>query len=525
MSLPKSVADVIDQHVTFELESIDRMYLNVYQPLLQTGGGVSCFFRGHRGEAFATALVMSRMTRKFVRDVERFAEQLGLPVLPFEKDDRKEAVFHEQLKSFEADEGVVMIRKAQEKATVYRTIKRRNAETGQTYPWLMKSTAMVNHYYFYCVDKEFGPFFLKFCSYFPYNARLCLNGHEYCKRQLDKRGIGYEAWDNAILQCDDPKALQQIADGLSAEKLNALLRRWLKRLPNPYPQKDQRAGYRYDLSMLQVEFALTQVVDRPLSGRVFFERVIKDNLDLGRPKNVQAIFDRRVIKTTPSRFRTRVITQGVLPSLWIDYKSCTIKQYLKMLARAIRTETTVNNTRDFGIGRRIENLPQLRAVAFSANRRLLHVQQLDHDPTLGQDEFDELTQPATIDGQRASGLTFGDPVVLALLSALLIFRLLPRGFSNRALRDHVAQLLTCSPDEFAPGRMSYQLRRLRLRGLIQRIPQTHRYEVTDAGLRAAIFYTSSFSQVIRPQSSLLNQDGFQERLLKQLRQLLKKTAA
>jgi hypothetical protein len=524
MSLPQTVADVIDRHVTFELESIDRMYLNVYQPMLQTGGGVSCFFRGHRGEAFATAHVMSLMTRKFVSDIEQFSEQQEVPVVSFEKGIRKEDVFHEHLELFEADSGVVMIGKAQEKASVYRTYQRHFQDTGTTWPWLMKSTAMVNHYYFYCVDEEFGPFFLKFCSYFPYNAKLCLNGHEYCKRQLEKRGIGFEANDNAILKCEDPKALQQIAEGLSAKKIEALLRRWLKRLPNPYTTKDQRAGFRYDLSMLQMEFALTQVVDRPQSGRLFFERVIKDNLDLGRPKNVQAIFDRRVIKSTPSRFRTRVITQGVVPSLWVDYKSSTIKQYFKQ-GRAIRTETTVNNTRDFGrIGRRIENLPALRDMAFSANRRLLHVQQLDHDPTLGQDEFDELTKPSTRDGQRVSGLKFGDPVVLALLSALLIFRLLPRGFSNRDLRDHVAQLLACSPDEFAPGRMSYQLRRLRLKGLIERIPQSHRYEVTDEGFRTALFYTSSFSQVIRPQSTNLNEDNFQQRLLKQLRQLVKKTA-
>lgn len=534
MSLPQTVADVIDRHVTFELESIDRMYLNVYQPMLQTGGGVSCFFRGHRGEAFATAHVMSQMTRKFVNNVEQFAEKLGLPVIPFQKGVRKEELFHEHLihfefpealEQFEADEGVVMIGKAQEKATVYRTYTRHFADTDQTCPWLTKSTAMVNHYYFYCLDKEFGPFFIKFCSYFPYNARLCLNGHQYCKRQLEKRGIGFEASDNAILKCDDPKALQQIAEGLSAAKLNALLRRWLKRLPNPYTAKDQRAGYRYDLSILQAEFALTQVVDRPQSGRIFFERVIHDNIDLGRPKNVQVIFDRRVIKTTPSRFRTRVITQGAVPSLWVDYKSSTIKQYFKQ-GRAIRTETTVNNTRDFGrIGRRIENLPALRDVAFSANRRLLHVQQLDHDPTLGQDEFDELTKPAAIESQRVSGLKFGDPVVLALLSALLIFRLLPRGFSNRELRDHVAQLLTCDADEFSPGQMSYQLRRLRLKGLIQRIPKSHRYEVTEEGLRAAMFYTSSFSQVIRPQSTVLNTEGFQNRLLNQLRQLVKKAAA
>lgn len=523
MSVPQTVADVIGDHVRFELESIDRMYLNVYQPMLQTGGGVSVFFRSHRGEACATALVMSRMTRAFVAAVERFAERQNVPIVSFEKGVRKEDVFREHLQRFESDEGVVMIGKAQEKATVYRTVKRRCATTGKTYPWLMKTTAMVNHYYFYCVDKEFGPFFIKFCSYFPYNARLCINGHEYDKRQLVKRGIGFEACENAVLACDDPAALQRIASGLSAAKIDALLRRWLARLPHPFTQTDRRAGFRYELSILQAEFALTQVLDRPLSGRIFFERVIRDNIDLGRPRNVQLIFDRRIQKNTPSRFRSRVMTQGVVPSLWIDYKSSTVKQYFKE-SRAIRTETTVNNTRDFAIGRKIENLPALREMAFAANRRLLHVQQLDHDPVLGQDEFEALTQPTVVDGQRVSGLKFGDPVVLALLTALLIFRLLPRGFSNRDLRDHVAQLLARSPGEFTPGRMSYHLRRLRLKGLIARTPGTHRYEVTDQGLRAALFYTGSFARVIRPLTAALDEDHgrLQQRLLRQLRPCIAK---
>jgi hypothetical protein len=525
MSIPTTVAEVIGKHVSFEVESIDRMYLNVYQPMLQRGGGVSVFFRQHRGEACATALVMSRMTRRFVQAIEKFSERHGVPIIPLEKGVRKEDVFHKHLRQFEGNQGVVLIGKAQEKATVYRTIKRRCAKSGRTYPWLMKSTAMVNHYYFYCVDREFGPFFIKFCSYFPYNAKLCINGHEYAKRQLANRGLGFEAADNAVVQCDDPKAVQRIADGLSAAKIDALLRRWLARLPSAFTPRDRRAGFLYQASILQAEFALTQVLDRPLSGRIFFERVIRDNIDLGRPKNVQLIFDRRIQKNTPSRFRTRVMTQGVVPSLWVDYKSSTIKQYFKQ-QRAIRTETTVNNTRDFGIGRKIENLTALRKMAFAANRRLLDVQKLDHDPTLGQDEFDELTQPTRVGGQRASGLKFGDPVVLAVLSALLIFRLLPRGFANRDLRDHVAQLLVCPPDEFTLGRMSYHLRRLRLKGLITRIRRTHRYQVTEDGLRAALFYTGSHSHLIRPLAAALRQnDQLQQRLLNQIHPIIMHVAA
>lgn len=525
MSIPKTVADVIKQHVVLEVESIDRMYLNVYQGRLQQGGGVSDFFRRHRGEAFATAHVMAQMTRGFVAAIERFAQDEKVPIITFEKKVRKDTVAAEHLARFDRPEGVVFIGKAQEKATVYRTVKRRCEETGRTYPWLIKSTAMVNQYYFYCLDQDFGPFFLKFCSYFPYNAKLYLNGHEYAKRQLTQQGVAFEALDNGILSCDDPQRLARICNGLSPAKIDGLLRKWLKRLPHPFTAADRRAGFRYELSILQAEFSRTQVVDRPLSGRVFFERVIRDNLDLGRPDHVQLIFNRRIPRNTKARFRTRVITHDVIPSLWIDYKSSMIKQYFKE-GRALRTETTINNTRDFGIGRRLENLPALREVGFSANRRLLHVQQIQHDPTIGHEEFEALTRPTEVGGQRASGLRFGDPVVLAVLTALLMFRLLPRGFSNQDLRDKIARLLVRPADQFTPGQMSYQLRRLRLRGLIERVAGTHRYVLTESGLRTSLFYLCSQSRIIRPLSAALSEPSevLQERILQNLRDVLETLA-
>jgi hypothetical protein len=239
------------------------------------------------------------------------------------------------------------------------------------------------------------------------------------------------------------------------------------------------------------------VLDRPVAGRIFFEEVIRNNLDAGRPDQVQLIFNRRVQRNTPSRFRTRVITDGVTPTLHVDYKRSRIKQYHKE-GRALRTEATINNTRDFGIGRRLHNLPALRAVGFSANRRLLDVQRIPHDPLLGATAYEQLAQPAAVDGQRASAMRFGDPTVLALFFALLLFRLHPRGFSNRDLRDTVAPLMGKRPTDLTAGQMTYQLRRLRLRGLIRRVPRTHRYEVTDEGLRAALFYTNSTARIFHP---------------------------
>jgi hypothetical protein len=162
----QSVAEILRDHVTLELEGIDRMYLNVYIPRLQTVEGVLGFIRRHRGRKVASTAMVEPITRAFVNAIERFAVENSIPVVNFEKGQRKDDVAARFLADFKQEEGVMFIGKAQEKCRVYRTEKRRNPRTGVSYAWIVKSTAMVNHYYFYCVDRDFGPFFLKFCSYF-----------------------------------------------------------------------------------------------------------------------------------------------------------------------------------------------------------------------------------------------------------------------------------------------------------------------------------------------------------------------
>lgn len=497
MTIPQRVCEVLQDHVELESECIDRMYLNVYVPQLQRIGGVVWYLRGHLGQRFASTAGVAPKTDRFVTAIKQFAEDANVDVVDFFKNQRKDDVTHQYLSKFESAEGVLYIGRAQEKARVVRTERRKCARTGMTYPWVVDGSAMVNQYYFYCVDEDFGPFFLKFCSYFPYNAKLCINGNEYAKCQLRKRGIAFEALDNGILSCADPKALQRICDGLDDKKIDRLLRKWLARLPHPFDRKDRAAGYRYGVSILQAEFALTQVLDRPVMGRVFFEQVIRENLDIGRPGQVQLIFNRRVSRRTPGSFRTRVITEGVTPSLHVDYKRSRIKQYHKE-GQALRTETTINNTRDFGVGRLLKNLPELRRIGFAANRRLLEVERISHDCALGEDAFQELQHPCDINGQRASALRFADPKVQALLHALLMFVFLAQGFTNKELRQVFALLLGQRPGDIKPGRMSYELRRLRLHGLIERLPETHRYRLTELGLRTAMFYTRVYSRVLRP---------------------------
>lgn len=503
MTLPRSAADVLKDHVLFELECIDRVYCNLYVPKLQRELGVVGFIREHLGKPVASTAVLADRTEAFYAAVRAFAAGRGIEIVEFASGQRKDDVMREQLARFLAAgraEGVVFIGRAQEKAKVFATTRRRDAE-GRSYPWITRDSRVVTQWYFYCYDACAGPFFLKYCGYFPYNAKLCCNGNEYAKQMAARAGIGFTALDNGFAACDDVAAVQAICDGFGEQVIEALAARWLDILPCPYSPADHAAGYRYEISVLQAEFSLTQVLDKPATGRIFFEQAIRDNLDIGRPDQVGLIFGRRIMRTgpraTPGRFRTRVITDGVIPTLHVDYKRSKIKQYHKE-GKALRTETTVNNPRDFGIGKRLTNLPALRATGFAANRRLLDVQKLSHDPAAGQAALHQISQPlTTAAGTRVPALRLGDPRAHALLAALCLFRLLPRGFANRDLRPILAQLLGVPAESITPGKMTYDLRRLRQRGFIERIPHTFRYQATDAGLAHALFLTRLHDRFLR----------------------------
>ena len=162
-------------------------------------------------------------------------------------------------------------------------------------------------------------------------------------------------------------------------------------------------------------------------------------------------------------------------------------------------KTTINNTRDFGIGKRLTNLPALREVGFTANRRLLRVQRLSHNPIRAAEAFTTVHHPITThDGHRIAGLRLGDRRAQALLQALLVFRLLPNGFRNPDLRALLAELLGRAPHQITAGQISYDLRRLRAHGLITRIPGSHRYRITDTGIHHAMLLTHLHTRLLQP---------------------------
>jgi len=361
-----------------------------------------------------------------------------------------------------------------------------------------RQSVFVNHYYFYFEDRDWGPGFLKVGSYAPYPVKLCLNGHEWAKQQLRHEGIAFESLDNGFLSCDESARLQAICDRLGPEDVQACFDRWSHTVPWPLAPAHRAAGYEHRLSIWQIETSLTQVFDRPVYGRQFFDEVIREHLDLGRPDRVSALFPQRLTRRTPAPahgYRTRVFVAGVEPSLHVDFKRSHVKQYFKE-QRALRTETTINDPRDVGSNKALRNLAYLRSVGEAVNQRLLDAETLSHNCLLSDSSFERLQRPVSRNGQRCPALRFGDRRVLALLHALCGFAHLPAGFRHRHLRPQVAALL--GDPGYGANQMTYDLRRLRYRGLITRIQGTHLYVLTTYGLKVAFFCAKLYLRILRP---------------------------
>lgn len=493
-------ASLLRDHVTLKLRSLDRIFLQAYVPKLQSVGQVCTFLRWVKGFKIPSSAAFGKLGEAYVKAIERFAAEEGIPVVRFKKGQNKEETARPYIEAA-ARKGkgrVAMIGIAQEKASVWRSWKAKGHEKA-AHPHMEwgRQMAFVNHYYFYVWDEEWGAAFVKTNAYAPYPIWLWLNGHEWAKRQLEKAGIAYEALDNGFRSCQDPKALQRICHRLGSGAVRSFLWRWLHRLPSPFTVDDQRQGYVYEMAFRQLEVSETVVFDRPAAGRMWFEGVIRDHLDVGRPHQVALLFDRRITRRTPGSFRTRVLTRGTDPILTCYFKSSRLKQYFK-LGRALRTETVICDTRDFGIGRRVcaKNWNALRAVGEAANRRLCDAEASDARPAPDVSTFQKVNRPSTTDdGLYASGIRFGDPRAMAVLAGLVSFVHLMDGFRNRQLVERVTAL---TDSAYTSRQATYDLRRLKRKDLIEKIPRTHRYHLTPLGRRVAVLFTKTYGRVLAP---------------------------
>ena len=310
--------------------------------------------------------------------------------------------------------------------------------------------------------------------------KVWLNGHEHSKRAAARAGIGFTELSNGFARCDDPDGLRLICDRLGPRDIQAFFDRWMSRLPLPLTPADRAAGYWWELSMRQVEVSRTIVFDAPRQARAFFEALVADNLDLGRPEHVEILFKRSPRGRKPKdpaggAFKTAIDRNNNGVTINAFWRHSRVKQYLKD-GRALRVETVVNSPDDLGVARRLHHLPELQARARAVNTRLLQTEKVGQGCVFDSPAFARISQPTlTGDGRRAPGLRFGDPRVMALAGALANMLCAVTGITNKSLRA----LMTGLPgNPYSMNQASYDLARLSRNGLITRIPHRNLYVLT-----------------------------------------------
>ena len=497
-----NINDVLKGHVGLDLACIDRLFLNAYVPNLQVSGQVVTFLTAHLGFPIPSPALLEKIGNRFRRDVKAFAAENHIPILQLKKpdrtrfDDRKLDHVRPYLEQAQAEGrvGVVAIVSAQEYAWVF-SAKNRSSTPGVVSFDFVKEDRRVGMYYFYVLDPEFGPGFIKVCTYFPYPSRVWVNGHEWAKRQAAHEHIPFSELANGFLSCDDAARLQAICDRFGPVDVQGFFDRWTDVIPTPFTEADRAAGYFWELSMRQVEVSRTLVFDDPRRARGFFESLVQDNIGIGRPDEVHAVFGRdRRGRSTSKPFATRVFGAGTEVRMDFRYKHSRVKQYLKE-GRALRIETVINKPADIGVLARLEHLPELVERARAVNDRLLMIERAGQGCAIGSALFERIHQPYACEGQRTGALRFGDQRAMALAGALCLVVHAVTGFTNKSLRGHVAGLLG---RDYSSSQMSYDLRRLRLHGLIERAAGTNTYTLTPEGIRVAVFYTKVRSRLLGP---------------------------
>jgi hypothetical protein len=495
--------------VVLDIECLDRIYLNGYVPSLQAGGQVVAFLHGHLGMKIASPAVFDQIGSRFRQAVARFVENNDIPLVKFGKGTRKIEVMRPLLdRAARAGRSkVVAIGWAQEFHQVWQARKRGTDPSRPPQFTFALAERRGTCYCFYLWDESWGPGFIKVCACFPYPVKVWVNGHEWAKRQLARAGIGFTELSNGFAACAGPAALQAICDRLGPGAITVFFERWMSRIPLPLTTADRSAGYWWELSMRQIEVSRTIVFDAPRNARAFFEALVADNLDLGRPENVELIFGRApkgrtgrppktppVYKTALDRYQalgpwTTAVTINAF------YKKSRIKQYLKD-GRALRLETVVNSPDDLGVRRRLPNLDELQARARAANARLLQAERAGQGCIFDSPALARISQPSlTQDGRRAPGLRFGDPRAQALAGALAHTLCAVTGITNKSLRALMTGLLG---GPYTTNQASYDLARLSRNGLITRLPHRNLYTLTPDGLKFAVFSTEVHDRILRP---------------------------
>jgi hypothetical protein len=478
--------------IAFHYSCFDRILCQAWIQSLQWGGGVVSFFRDHRHIRPITPQLFRGISQDYHRWLGEQAHEAGLAIVEPPRDIRR----HDWVQPYYEDAaergGVAVVLKCHE-----------NAQVAVCYPHLghqiESKWRFVKLYYFYLQDPQLGRFFIRLCPYFPFHIQVCLNGHEWLARQMQREGIRFVQSDNAFVACEAPERLQELADSFATQHITAAVEPWLARWLPFFTPQERAHGYRHQLYLAQVEYCHNLIFHRQARLDRLFSRLLDSNRAIGKPEKLAVIFGRTSFHpdTRTGESQVKYIKQTT-PVLRTGFQKTSLKQYVKERV-LLRTETTCHQLRDLSVPKHISNLAKVRTVLDRSNDRYLEAQQDILTSYIDRDQLHRLRQPSvSAAGRRTPGLRLDDPRLLAVLQALTCFlHLVGRAcFRTGELLDDVRRAL--DNPEYGLSQLRYDLGKLRGKGLVMRLPGTQSYQLSPEGYRVAVLYQKLYHRLYAP---------------------------
>jgi hypothetical protein len=484
------------QSIRFHYRCFDRILLNgIIQPFQQEERVVG-FFSHYRQLYPVSRDLLREIASQYHHWVTYLSQQKGIPLLAAPEGRRDEFV-DRYFRRARPDQ-IVVILKAREPARILTAIG-----SPQENRWHLElKQRWVEQYNFYIFDPHWGRMFVRVCPYFPFSARVCLNQHYWLAQRLQDQDLRFQLCANAIVRCSAPEILQRIADSLTAHDLIACGQKWLKVLVPFFTSRERlQAGCQHRLFFSQVEYCDNLLFRRRANLDQLGERLLDANRTLGRPDKLTVIFGRKITRQYRGQLQT-VVEDLHLPNPVerSHYKHGFVKQYVRDHL-LLRTEAATNNVTDYGVGKAVETLPQLRQKMQAITTRYLDVQQDILETFIDRGQLRQLSQPTVLpNGKHIPGLKLDHPRQLALMQTLVRFSHIVANstFTTVEIYPQVLAALGLTATEYKLSSLRYDLSKLRAKELVEKIPRSRRYQLLPAGYRLCVVYLKLFEKIYAP---------------------------
>ncbi len=514
------LSELLGNAVQFVYSCWDRIVLNGYIERLQRPENLIYFFHDIVGVACIEPTVLEQRTNAYKAWVRRMAEEHDIPVLTAPpappKGVRKEDFVEPFYRRLKGAEGVACVLTSLEQGRTFVSyVPQWTPPSGDAnYRFIKACHKRFLHYYWYVLDPVMGPMSVRVASYFPFNVTCYFNGHSFVAQELTRAGVRFRKADNAFTGVADAAALQAAADRLSPALLQRRCAYWVRRLVPTFTPVERAAlqpGYRY--SMAQMEWATDLVFKRSAPLRALFQRACELGVLVGGAERTTQLFGRRIDRRYQGKLQTVLDQRDAgRPVLRWYYQTSFAKNYVRGDRRGdciLRAETCSNDTRHFGVGRRLDNLPLLRHKLAATNERTLALQADLLASTVDTGLLADLAKPTIVGQRRVPGLKLHDDRVIRLLDTLLHPAAFAGEWTTRELHARVLARHRLTDSDYRLSQLRYDLARLRAKGLVQRLGRTRRYRLTPQGAKLGVLLVKLRTRLLGPLATLASNSGTQ----------------